>query len=338
MAHELVRVGKLTKYQAAAIYQEKLDALVLGNYVIIDKLGAGGMGQVFRARHRKMDRVVALKLLPKKALSSPDAVERFHREVKAAARLVHSHIVTALDADAGGGTHFLVMEYIEGHDLSALVKKEGPLPVSKAVTYTLQAARGLEHAHAENVIHRDVKPSNLLVDKRGTVKILDMGLARFSDLPDSANVVDTSGANQLTQAGNIMGTVDYMAPEQAVDTRQADERADIYSLGCALCYLLTGRPPFEGDTMMARLVAHRDAPIPSLRKLRPDVPAALESLFQHMLAKRPEDRPQTMTEIIATLETIAGTRAAATRTWRLPWILAGGCAAAAALVAVATLA
>jgi len=336
LARDLVRLGKLTKYQAAAIYQDKLDALVLGNYLIIDKLGAGGMGQVFRARHRKMDRVVALKLLPKKALGSPDAVERFQREVKAAARLVHAHIVTALDADTGGGTHFLVMEYIEGHDLSALIKKQGPVPVATAVSYLLQAARGLEHAHAEGVIHRDIKPSNLLVDKRGTVKILDMGLARFSDAPDSVNTADISGASQLTQAGNIMGTVDYMAPEQAVDTRQADERADIYSLGCTLCYLLTGQPPFKGDTMMARLVAHRDAPIPSLRKLCPEAPAPLDALFQRMLTKRPADRIKTMTEVISALEAIAVPKPPPAKAWQWP-VFAGAGTVLATVVVVAAL-
>ncbi len=181
LARNLVRQNKLTRFQAAAIYQDKADGLLLGNYLILDKLGAGGMGQVFRARHRRMDRVVAIKVLSKKLLDSPDAVARFQREAKAAARLTHPNIVTAYDADEAGGMHFLVMEYVDGSDLAGVVKQQGPLPVSQALDYVLQAARGLEHAHGEGVVHRDIKPSNLLLDKKGTLKILDMGLARMSD-------------------------------------------------------------------------------------------------------------------------------------------------------------
>ena len=284
LARELVRQGKITRFQAAAIYQDKADGLLLGNYLILDKLGAGGMGQVYRARHRRMDRVVALKVLTKKLLDSPDAVARFQREVKAAARLAHPHIVTAYDADEAGGLHFLVMEYVDGSDLAGMVKQQGPLPVNQALDFLLQAARGLEHAHGEGVVHRDIKPSNLLVDKKGTLKILDMGLARMSD--PLADPGASPGAD-LTQSGSIMGTIDYMAPEQAMDSRQADARADIYSLGCTLHYLLTGRPPYSGDTVLKRLTAHQQTAIPLLSTTRPDIPPGFDAVFGRMMAKQP---------------------------------------------------
>ena len=188
---------------------------------------------------------------------------RFQREAKAAAKLNHPNIVTAYDADQANGVHFLVMEYVDGKDLSVLVKKNGPLPVGKAVNYILQAARGLEFAHKHGVIHRDIKPANLLLNAEGTVKILDMGLARVESTGTAATQAE------LTGTGAVMGTVDYMAPEQGVSTHSADARADIYSLGCTLHYLLIGRAAYDGENVSAKLVAHHTHPIPNLRQLRP---------------------------------------------------------------------
>lgn len=298
LARELVRQKKLTKFQAEELWRGKGKSLVLGNYVLLEKIGAGGMGQVFKARHTRMDRLVAVKLLPAAMTKDKAAIARFSREVQAAAKLRHTNIVAADDADQANGVHFLVMELVDGSDLSALVKANGPLSVEKAVNYILQAARGLEAAHAEGVVHRDIKPANLLLDKKGTVKILDMGLARIGG--------DAAGQAELTATGAIMGTVDFMAPEQALNTKGADARADIYALGCSLFYLLTGKATYDGDTLMAKLLAHRDQPIPDLRTICPHVPEPLEAVFKKMVAKKVEDRHQTMTEVLAALESCGG--------------------------------
>ncbi|MFC1597236.1 protein kinase, partial [Planctomycetota bacterium] len=299
LARELHKAGRLTRYQAAQVFQGKTKGLVLGDYVIQDEIGAGGMGQVFKAWRRDMERTVALKILPAKAMGSPEAIERFRREVKAAARLEHPNIVTAHDAGEAEDIHFLVMQYIDGKDLAHVVAERGPLPVEEAVDYTIQAAKGLECAHEQGVIHRDVKPGNLLLDRKGTVKILDMGLARIDQPPDPRA---QTAPEALTESGQVMGTYDYMAPEQAQDTHGADHRADIYALGCTLFRLLTGQKPYQGDTPVTVLLAHCQAPIPSLCELREEVSPELDGVVQKMLAKDPANRQQSMEEVITELE------------------------------------
>ncbi|MDZ4684288.1 MAG: protein kinase [Planctomycetaceae bacterium] len=293
-ARELVKQKRLTAFQAQQVYAGKAKSLVLGNYVILDKLGQGGMGMVLKAEHRRMKRIVALKVLSPNVTKTKDVVARFHREVQAAAKLEHPNIVSAYDADEANGTHFFVMQYVAGEDLSSLVKTKGPLPVESAVSCVLQAARGLEFAHRQGVIHRDIKPANLLLDGKGVVKILDMGLARIEG--------DTGALAELTNTGAVMGTVDYMAPEQARNTKTADARSDIYSLGISLWYLLVARPAYNGQTLTERLLAHQSDPIPSLCAARSDVPAALDAVFQKLVAKRPADRYQTMTAVIDALD------------------------------------
>jgi serine/threonine-protein kinase len=294
-ARSLVERGRLTSFQADEFLAGRGAELVLGDYVLLDRIGAGGMGQVFKAQHRRMDRTVALKLIAPKAVEDEAAVKRFQREVKAAARLTHPNIVAALDAREERGRHYLVMEFVDGGDLSTVVRKHGPLPIEQAIECVLQAARGLEYAHSKGVVHRDIKPANLLLDAGGTVKILDMGLARF----DGGVGGEDDG---LTGTGNIMGTVDYMSPEQALDTKHADARADIYSLGCTLYSIAAGRKPFDGDTVMKKLMAHRDAPIPSLAAARADAPPKLDAVLAKMLAKKPEERYQSMAEVCRALE------------------------------------
>jgi serine/threonine protein kinase/Leucine-rich repeat (LRR) protein len=296
LARELVRQKKLTKFQAEEVYNGKGKSLVLGNYVLLEKIGAGGMGQVFKARHRRMDRLVAVKLLPAAFMKDRAALARFEREVKVAAKISHPNIVAAHDADCADGVHFLVMELVDGSDLSALVRRNGPFPVDKAIDYVWQAAKGLEAAHAHGIVHRDIKPGNLLLDQKGVVKILDMGLARLTAEGDG------SPQAELTNTGTLMGTIDYMAPEQALNTKAADARADVYALGCSLFFLLTAKPTYNGDTLMKKVLAHRDHPIPRLRSFCPEAPEQLEAVFTKMVAKKIVDRYQTMTDVIAALE------------------------------------
>jgi serine/threonine protein kinase len=296
LADVLVKAGVLTGYQASEVVAGRLTHLLLGNYEILEKIGQGGMGVVVKARHRRMDRVVALKLLPAASMNSQTKIRRFHQEVQTAAKLVHPNIVTAYDADTERGIHYLVMEYVDGVDLLTLVQREGPLPMQKAVGYVIQAARGLEYAHERGIVHRDIKPANLLLSTDGTVKILDMGLAR----PERLETIDAR-ADALTSEGQFMGTADYTAPEQAIDTRSADPRSDQYSLGATLFRLLTGRPMYEADSFLKKVLAHRDAPIPPLREFRQDVSAELDVIYQKMVAKKPQDRYATMDELIRDL-------------------------------------
>jgi serine/threonine protein kinase len=299
LAQRLVNAGKLTAYQSAAVYQGKSRGLLIGNYFILDKLGGGGMGIVFKARHRRAGGAVALKILPPSFARDRTAVLRFRREVEAARRLNHPNLVAAIEADEDRGVHFLVMEYVQGRDLERVVREQGKLMVAQAIDCVIQAARGLEAAHGQGIVHRDIKPSNLMLDPKGTVRVLDLGLAR---IVDAAGPLGQASGSRLTGSGTYMGTVDYMAPEQAEDSRGADHRADIYSLGCTLYYLVAGIAPFPAGTVLKRMVAHQEHPAPSLRAAQSDVPRGLEAAYQKMMAKRPDDRPWSMTDVIALLE------------------------------------
>lgn len=274
----------------------------LGDYELIAKVGSGGMGAVYKAMHRRMQRVVALKVLRADLNDKPQLLARFEREVRTAARLSHPNIVTAYDAREDKGLHYLITEYVDGDDLDRVVKQNGPLPADEAASYLLHAARGLAYAHERQVIHRDIKPANLLLDRNGVVKVLDMGLARLTPEDDPHAPPDEN----LTESGMIMGTAAYMAPEQARSTRHADERSDIYSLGCTLHYLLTGKPVYTGETAIDLIVAHAQAPIPALETdgHGEPVPPRLQELFRRMVAKRPEDRYQRMGDVVAELEQI----------------------------------
>jgi len=268
----------------------------LGVYEIVRCLGAGGIGEVYLARQIRLDRHVALKVLTPKLTNDSESLQRFEREMRAIARLDHPNVVHAYDANESDGIHFLVMEYVDGQDLHALVRQHGPLQPDQAVDYVIQAAQGLAAAHAQNIVHRDIKPSNLLLDQNGQVKVLDLGLARL-DVGVSNN-----SPSELTTSGVIMGTVDYMAPEQGNDSRRVDGRSDVYSLGCTLFFLLTGRSPYTGDGLLDRVVAHRLNEIPNIQTFCPAASDSLAKLLNRCLAKTPIDRYQSMPELIAALK------------------------------------
>jgi serine/threonine protein kinase/formylglycine-generating enzyme required for sulfatase activity len=263
-------------------------------YRIIRKLGQGGMGVVYLAQHKVMDDPRAIKVISQSFVDHPDALARFHREVKAAAKLKHPNIAAAYDAEQFGNLHTLVMEYVEGKSLDRVLEKKGPFPVNFACSYMRQAALGLQHAFEQGMVHRDIKPQNLMLTPKGQIKLLDFGLARLAS--------ERRPGKGLTAQGAYMGTPEFMSPEQATDARQADIRADIYSLGCTLFCLLTGRPPFQEDTLVKLALAHINQPPPPLGELRPDVPAKLAAVVAKMLAKNPAERYPTPAEVARALQ------------------------------------
>jgi serine/threonine-protein kinase len=327
LALEIIRREWLTRYQLAEIARGKGDDLIVGPYVVLDRLGEGAMGQVFRARHQTMRRVVALKVLRKECVSNPRAVGRFLREIRASAQLSHPNIVHSFDADQADGRYFIAMEYIDGVDLARLVKQSGPLPVGQACEFIRQAALGLQHAHEQGLVHRDIKPANLIVgtavasaepaDGRPgarQVKLLDLGLARFTD-PDMGQSL-----LNLTQQGTVMGTPEYMAPEQARDSRLCDIRSDLYSLGCTFYFALTGRAPFHEGSVADKLMQHQShdpEPVGAARRAalrseggteaEAEVPDLVAEVVRTLLAKKPDDRFQTPAELAGVLGDILAT-------------------------------
>ncbi len=293
LAGILVRDGLLTQFQAEQILQGKWRRFTLGKYKVLERLGSGGMGTVYLCEHKVMRRRVAIKVLPTAKAADASSLERFYREARAAAALDHPNIVHAYDIDQDETLHFLVMEYVDGASLQELVKRGGALTPVRAAHYIRQAALGLDHAHQQGLVHRDIKPGNILVDRGGTVKILDMGLARFfHDEEDN-----------LTRKydENVLGTADYLAPEQAEDSHGVDIRADIYSLGLTFYFLLTGRPPYGEGTPAQKLIWQRTRQLRPVNAVRPDVPADLAAVVGRMIAKGPADRYQTPLEVAAAL-------------------------------------
>jgi serine/threonine protein kinase len=288
-AEHLVKIGVLTGWQCKKLIEGRHRGFFLGKYKLLDHLGSGGMSSVYLAEHVLMQRRAAIKVLPQNRVSDSSYLARFHLEGQAAAALDHQNIVRAYDLDNDGRIHYLVMEYIEGHDLHALVDERGPLDYHTAANYVAQAAKGLEHAHQCGLVHRDIKPANLLVDLKGTVKILDMGLAKFT--------VATQPEPGFAPEEQVLGTADYLAPEQAVNSQTVDERADIYALGCTLYYLLTGHPPFAEGTSLERMAAHRQRVAPSVLVDCPDAPEALVAICERMMEKSPDKRYQTAVDV-----------------------------------------
>ena len=298
LARDLVQRGLLTAYQVRRLWTGRGPELVLNQYVLLERVGEGGMGEVFRARHATLDREVALKIMRKEKLAKPGSVKRFQREIRAAATLAHENVVMAYDADQSGDVHYFAMEFVDGTTLDQMVKDRGPIPVAEACDYIRQAALGLQHAFEKGLTHRDIKPANLLVDKAGVVKISDLGLVLIED-PDTSEA-----ASRITKEGLTVGTPDFVAPEQARNPRAADVRADIYALGCTLYYLLAGDVPFPGGTPTEKMLRHarESIPVPT----RPDVPLSLRAVVATMTARKPEHRYQTPAAVASALEEFAG--------------------------------
>jgi serine/threonine protein kinase len=295
LAQELVLKRWLTLYQAKEIFRGRSRALALGEYILLERVGVGGMAVVFKALHRHLERIDAVKVIRPERLADPRIRRCFLHEAQAAAQLSHPNVVTVYNAGKAGGRHFLAMEYVEGTDLEKLVKQSGPLPVPLACAYICQATLGLQHAHERGLVHRDVKPSNLLLTTTNQVKVVDLGMALLPRRPRGEAV---PAAKRL-----VMGTPDYVAPEQTLDPWGVDVRADIYSLGCSLYFLLTGRPPFPDGTATEKLFAHQRREPPELATLRPDLPEGLATVVGQMLAKRPEERYLTPQEVGEALRT-----------------------------------
>jgi eukaryotic-like serine/threonine-protein kinase len=272
--------------------------LIAGRYEVEELVGSGGMSGVYRARDHVLERSVALKVLHEQYSSDPEYVERFRREARAIARVNHPNIVTVIDRGEFEGRQFIVFEHVPGENLKDVVRNGGALPVSRALALTHQIARGLTHAHEHGVVHRDVKPQNVLLDETGTAKVTDFGIARSLDPGDA-----------LTEAGTLLGTSDYISPEQA-SGRRVDERSDQYSLGVLLYELLTGEPPYPADSFMAVAMRHLRDPVPSVRAQRRDVPARVDALVARAMAKRPEDRFPSMAAMMAAIEACLADEAA----------------------------
>jgi serine/threonine-protein kinase len=331
---EILANGWITNFQFRHLLEGTAERLILGPYRVLEQLGEGGMGVVYKAFYPKLSRVVALKVIQPQLLAlRPELIHRFEREARAAAQLIHQNVVVLYDAGNDGNIYFLAMEYVEGLTLDRMVRMHGPLPIKQAADYVRQTALGLQHAYEQGLVHRDIKPSNLLVAQRtgsssgkrssslhrrpvlvtqrekqlsldatttggkalgawGVVKVLDMGLARIRDSFDDYSS-DHNPLTPLTRAGTLLGTPDFIAPEQARDPRNVDIRADLYALGCSFYYLLCGRPPFSGGNDVQKIIRHQtEQPVP-IEELRPHLPGSITAIINRLLQKRPEDRYET---------------------------------------------
>ncbi len=315
LADYLVQIEWLTSYQCRCLFEGTWDTLTLGQYQLLARLGEGGVSEVFQAWDSLKGQLVALKVLRRDLASQQEGVRQFQRELEVVTRLSHPNVIKTFDAQQTNGVYSFAMEFVQGVDLHRYVTTYGPLPVEQACDFVRQAAQGLQHAHQMGLVHRDVKPANLFLinPPQGNkappgpsgrrqadplLKILDWGLARMLPFPGR----EAAAASQdEAEKGLLIGTADFVAPEQARDPSLVDTRADIYSLGCTLFFLLTGRPPFEGNSLMHKLMLHQEAEPMPLRQLRPDVPEELEALVKRMMAKRPEDRFQIPLLVVAPL-------------------------------------
>jgi serine/threonine protein kinase len=289
VAGDLIEAGLLTRWHCDKLMDKKYKGFFLGKYKLLGHLGTGGMSAVYLAEHVMMQQRRAIKVLPKSRVEDSSYLARFYLEAKASASLDHPNIVRAYDIDNEGDTHYLVMEFVEGRDLQSVVRNDGPMDYETAADFIAQAALGLEHAHEVGLIHRDIKPANLLVDSKRVVKILDLGLALFSD--------DEAASLTVAHSENVLGTADYLAPEQALNSHNVDARADLYGLGCTLYYVLTGHAPFPEGTLAQRIAKHQAQMPADIRIDRPDCPEPLVEICVKMMQKKAEDRFQTARQV-----------------------------------------
>lgn len=290
MAGGLVRDGILTYFQAEQFMLGKWRGFTIGKYKLLERIGFGGMGQVFLCEHMYMRRRVAIKVLPPAKAEEPAALGRFYREARAAAALDHPNIVRTHDIDQDGNLHFLVMEYVDGTSMLDVIKKTGPMDIERASNYVWQAVQALDHAFRVGVIHRDIKPGNILIDRYGIAKILDMGLARFYHTDDDMLTLKYDEKS-------VLGTADYVAPEQTINSHDVDVRADIYSLGATFYFLLAGHPPFPDGTIAQKLISHQTRNPTPIRQIRPEVPQGIADILEKMMGKSLEERYQTPAEV-----------------------------------------
>lgn len=298
VAAELVDRGMLTRWQADKLLQGKHRSFQLGKYRLLGLVGKGGMSTVYLAEHRVMKRRCALKVLPTRRVRDASWLGRFHREAQVGASLDHPNIIRTYDVDyvmdGDAEVHFIVMEYVDGDDLKRIIERSGPFSQSLAADYIRQSADGLAHAHAAGLVHRDIKPANLLLEADGTIRLMDLGLV---------TAFEDEGNDSLTRAHNerVIGTADYLSPEQALDSHLVDPRSDLYGLGGTLYYLLTGRPPFNEGTLAQRILAHQSKEPDSLSSLVPGMSPQLEAIVKRMMCKKPDDRFQTAQQVSAAL-------------------------------------
>jgi serine/threonine-protein kinase len=295
LAERLVQEEILTRFQANRLLQNKSHGLVIDRYVLLERLGEGSMGRVFKAQHRLMGRVVALKLIAPQYATRAKSIARFRRELRMIGRLDHPNIVRAYDADQIGESFYLVMEYARGQSLDRVYESRGPLPPEEVIDYAAQAALGLAHAHAQGIVHRDVKPSNLLLTDERQIKVLDLGLGILIDADDTSSFA--------TAAGRAVGTIDFMSPEQASGA-DLDGRSDCFALGCTMYCLMSGRVPFPADTDLKRLVRRLEGPPVPITNHLPNLPADVVQVLDKLMARAPENRFPTAAEAAAALRAL----------------------------------
>lgn len=302
LAQRLVRDKLLTEYQARRLLSNKPNGLVVGRYIIMDRIGSGSMGRVYKAHHQLMDRVVALKIIAPEIVSNTRVVARFQREMRLVGRLDHPNVVRAFDADQLGDILYIVMEFVAGRSLGMIFRNQGPIDPMAVVGYAAQAATGLAHAHEQGIVHRDVKPSNLLLSETGQLKVLDLGLGVLMEADEETNFA--------TADGIAVGTIDYMSPEQACG-KEVDGRSDIFSLGCTMYHLISGRLPYPGETPVDRLGRRLSGSFVPIVDVKPDTPAPIVKVLERMMASRPSERFQTAAELAKVLEGLGRPRPAA---------------------------